>query len=44
MAEIDAFARQLWEEAKAFFDKARKTTPAPAKEPYLHAVGMPVRS
>ena len=37
MADIDAFARQLWEEAKAFFERACKTTAAPAKQAYLHA-------
>lgn len=37
MAEIDAFAGQLWEEAKAFFEKARKTTGAAGKQAYLHA-------
>ena len=37
MADIDAFGRQLWEEAKAFFEKARKTTASPAKQAYLHA-------
>ncbi len=37
MADIDAFARQLWEEAKVFFEKARKTTATPAKQAYLHA-------
>jgi hypothetical protein len=37
LADIDAFGRQLWEEAKAFFEKARKTTAAPAKQAYLHA-------
>jgi hypothetical protein len=37
MAEIDAFARQLWEEAKAFLEKARQTTAAESKQAYLHA-------
>jgi hypothetical protein len=37
VAEIDAFARQLWEEAKAFLEKARETTVAPSKQAYLHA-------
>jgi len=37
LADIDAFARQLWEEAKAFFEKARKTTAPTAKLAYLHA-------
>ncbi len=37
MADIDGFARQLWEEAKAFLEKARQTTSAPNKQAYLHA-------
>lgn len=37
LVEIDAFAKQLWEEAKAFFAKSRETTSAPAKQSYLHA-------
>jgi hypothetical protein len=37
VAEIDVFARQLWEEAKAFYEKARRTTAAPSKRAYLHA-------
>jgi hypothetical protein len=37
LADIDAFARQLWEEAKAFFERARKTTGAAGKQAYLHA-------
>jgi hypothetical protein len=37
VADIDVFARQLWEEAKAFLEKARKTTAAASKQAYLHA-------
>src|SRR5215469_9476066 len=37
MAEIDVFGRQLWEEAKAFLEKARKTAESPTKQAYLHA-------
>lgn len=37
MAEIDVFARQLWEEAKAFLEKARAVTGAISKQAYLHA-------
>src|SRR5262249_26974619 len=36
MADIDAFARQLWEEAKAFLEKSRTATGA-ATQAYLHA-------
>jgi hypothetical protein len=37
VAEIDAFATQLLEEAKAFFEKARATSEEKSKEAYLHA-------
>jgi hypothetical protein len=37
VADIDAFAHQLWEEAKAFLEKARKTTQVERKQAYLHA-------
>jgi hypothetical protein len=37
VAEIDAFARQLWEEAKAFLEKARQTTATDSKQAHLHA-------
>jgi hypothetical protein len=37
LAEIDAFAIQLLEEAKALLEKSRTASPAKNKEPYLHA-------
>lgn len=37
MAEIDAFATQLLEEAKAFLEKGRTSSVAKSKEAYLHA-------
>jgi hypothetical protein len=37
MAEIDAFAAQLWEEAKGFLEKARATSVVKRREAYLHA-------
>jgi hypothetical protein len=37
VADIDAFARQLWEEAKALLEKARATTVVECKKAYLHA-------
>ena len=37
MAEIDAFAKQLLEEAKGFLEKARGAAVAKSKEAYLHA-------
>lgn len=37
MADIDTFARQLWEEAKAFLERAKKTTASGSKQAYLHA-------
>jgi hypothetical protein len=37
VAEIDSFARQLWEEAKAFFEHAKKATSSDAKQAFLHA-------
>lgn len=37
MAEMDAFATQLLEEAKGFLEKARVTAVARNKEAYLHA-------
>ncbi len=36
MADIDAFAQQLWEEAKALFERARETTGTAGKQAYLH--------
>jgi len=37
MAEIDAFAHQLLEEAKGFLEKAREVAIGKTKEAYLHA-------
>jgi hypothetical protein len=37
VAEIDAFARQLLEEAKAFLEKGRASSDQKCKEAYLHA-------
>jgi hypothetical protein len=37
LAEIDTFARQLWEEAKAFLEMAGKAKDATSKQAYLHA-------
>jgi hypothetical protein len=37
VAEIDAFATQLLEEAKAFLEKGRTSSVAKGKEAYLHA-------
>ena len=37
MAEIDAFAARLWEEAKGFLEKARATSVVKRREAYLHA-------
>jgi hypothetical protein len=37
MAEIDEFATQLLEEAKAFLEKGRKSSVAKCKEAHLHA-------
>jgi hypothetical protein len=37
VADIDAFARQLWEEAKAFREKAGTTADDSSKQAYLHA-------
>lgn len=37
MTEIDGFARQLWEEAKAFFEKSHHATAVTSKQAYLHA-------
>ena len=37
MAEIDAFATQLLEEAKAFLERGRASSVAGTKEAYLHA-------
>jgi hypothetical protein len=37
VANIDAFARQLWEEAKALLEKSRATTQPASKQAYLHA-------
>lgn len=40
MVEIDAFARQLWEEAKAFLEKARQTTSAPGKQASMRPLNL----
>jgi hypothetical protein len=37
VAEMDAFAAQLWEEAKGYLEKARLTSEIKSKEAYLHA-------
>jgi len=37
VADIDAFARQLWEEAKAFLEESRTSTVSASKQAHLHA-------